>query len=176
MKKIAGLFILVLLVIITWSFMASPKENKVHWLTIAEAQKAYKNDPKPILIDVYTSWCGWCKVMDKDTYSSDSVANYINQHYYAVRLDAEIKDTIEWRGQRFGYKAEYKANEFAAYLLNGQMSYPTTVFFADINTQPAALAGYLKPANFEAPLKYFGYGVYKTQTFVDYMKTFSAKW
>ncbi|HTB53303.1 MAG TPA: DUF255 domain-containing protein [Ferruginibacter sp.] len=175
MKKIAPVFILVLSVIISVSFISSPKES-VHWLTIAEAQKAYQNNPKPILVDVYTSWCYWCKVMDKETYSKDSVASYINQHYYAVRIDAETKDSIEWRGKKFGYKPEYKANEFAAYLLNGQMSFPTTVFIADINAQPAALPGYLKPAEFEPPLKYFGDGVYKTQPFVDYMKIFSAKW
>ncbi|HTC00099.1 MAG TPA: DUF255 domain-containing protein [Ferruginibacter sp.] len=176
MKKIVDLFLLVSIVLIAGAFIAPPQESKVHWISIVEAQEAYKNDPRPILIDVYTSWCGWCKVMDKETYTKDSVANYINEHYYAVRLDAETKDSIEWRGKKFGYKSEYKANEFAAYLLSGQMSFPTTVFIADINAQPAALAGYLKPAEFEPPLTFFGTGAYKTQTFVDYMKTFSAKW
>ena len=176
MKKIAGLFILALIVLITGSFIASPKENSVHWLTVEQAQAAYQNNPKPFLIDIYTSWCYWCKVMDKQTYSTDSVANYINEHYYAVRIDAETKDSIEWRGKKFGYKTEYKANEFAAVMLNGQMSFPTTIFIADINAQPAALPGYLKPSEFEPPLTYFGSGAYKTQSFVDYAKTFSAKW
>jgi thioredoxin-related protein len=176
MKKIAGLFLLISMVLIAGAFITPPQESKVHWISIAEAQKAYKNEPRPILIDVYTSWCGWCKVMDKETYTKDSVADYINQHYYAVRLDAETKDSIEWRGRKFGYKPEYKANEFAVYLLNGQMSFPTVVFLADITSQPAPLPGYQTPAQFEPPLTFFGSGAYKTQNFVDYMKTFSAKW
>jgi uncharacterized protein YyaL (SSP411 family) len=176
MKKITCYIILVLTVIIAGSFMVSPTENKVHWLTVAEAQAAYQNNPKPFLIDVYTSWCTWCKVMEKETYTNDSVINYINANYYAVRLDAETKDSIEWRGYKFGYKPEYKANGFAAYLLNGQMSFPTTVFIANITAQPAPLAGYLKPSELEPPLTFFGSGAYKTLPFVDYMKTFSAKW
>src|ERR1700757_1112172 len=102
MKKIAGLFIIVVTVLATWSFVASPKENSVHWLTVAEAQKAYQQNPKPILIDVYTGWCYWCKVMEKETYSKDSVADYINEHYYAIRLDAETKDSIIWKGTHYG--------------------------------------------------------------------------
>jgi thioredoxin-related protein len=176
MKKIGFLFILALIVITSGSFIKAPKEASVHWLTFEEAQIAYKNNPKPFLIDVYTSWCTWCKTMEKETYSKDSVANYINEHYYAIRLDAETKDTIVWRGTKFGFKPEYRANEFAAYLLNGQMSFPTTVFLSDITAQPAALPGYMKPNEFEPPLKYFGEGVYKTEPFTEYMKTFSAKW
>jgi thioredoxin-related protein len=176
MKKITGYIIAALIVLIFGSFMSVPKENSVHWLTVAEAQAAYQTNPKPFLIDVYTGWCYWCKVMEKETYSKDSVINYINEHYYAIRLDAETKDSIEWRGYKFGYKPEYKANGFAAYLLNGQMSFPTTVFITDITAQPAPLAGYQKPAELEPPLTFFGSGAYKTQTFVDYMKTFSAKW
>jgi uncharacterized protein YyaL (SSP411 family) len=176
MKKITGYIIAALIVLISGSFICAPKENSVHWLTVAEAQAAYQTNPKPFLIDVYTGWCYWCKVMEKETYSKDSVINYINEHYYAIRLDAETKDSIEWRGYKFGYKPEYKANGFAAYLLNGQMSFPTTVFITDITAQPAALAGYQKPAELEPPLTFFGSGAYKTLTFVDYMKTFSAKW
>jgi thioredoxin-related protein len=176
MKKIVGLFILVSFVIMAGAFIAPPQESKVHWLTVEEAQKAYQKEPKPFFIDIYTSWCSWCKVMDKETYTKDSVANYINEHYYAIRLDAETKDSIEWRGRKFGYKPEFRANEFAVYLLNGQMRFPTVVFITDITAQPAALPGYQKPAELEPPLTFFGSGAYKTENFVDYNKTFSAKW
>jgi uncharacterized protein YyaL (SSP411 family) len=176
MKKIAGLFLLVLIVMMSGAFIASPKENSVHWLTVAEVQIAYKKEPRPILVDVNTTWCYWCKVMEKETYSKDSVANYINSHYYAVKFDAETKDSVLWLGKKFDYEPQYKVNSFAAFLLNGQMSFPTTVFLSTIDAQPAPLPGYLKPAEFEPPVKYFGSGAYKTQSFVDYSKGFSAKW
>ncbi|HMS53720.1 MAG TPA: DUF255 domain-containing protein, partial [Chitinophagales bacterium] len=70
-------------------------ENKeVKWLTITEAEKAAKKKPKKIMIDVYTDWCGWCKKMDASTFKNPVVANYINQNYYAVKLNAERADSI----------------------------------------------------------------------------------
>ena len=114
--------------------------------------------------------------MDRETYDKESVVNYINEHYYAVKLNAESKDSLEWDGKKYGYKAEYRANELAVYLLYGQMSYPTTVFLPTLNAQPAPLAGFLKPKEIESPLKFFGDGVYKEKTFQEYMKTFSNSW
>ena len=139
-------------------------------------QLAYKKKPKPIIVDVYTSWCGWCKVMDKETYSNDQVAACINEKYYAVRIDAETKESLEWNGKKYGYVSQYKVNELAAYFLNGQMSYPTTVFFSSLEGNPAPLAGYLKPKEIESPLKFFGDGVYNTKNFPDYLKGFTASW
>lgn len=175
MQKVAAFAISLAIIICIISFAPKNKE-KVQWLTVAELKTAYAKKPKPILVDVYTSWCGWCKVMDRETYAKDEVAAYINQYYYAVKLDAESKENFEWNGKQYGYKKEYKSNELAVYLLYGQMSYPTTVFLSAINAQPAPLAGYLKPKELEPPLKFFGDGAYKTKNFPEFMKEFTPSW
>lgn len=175
MQKVTNIIIAFVVFVSATSFVI-PSKEKINWLTLAELKEAYNKNPKPILVDVYTSWCGWCKVMDKETYSKEQVAAYINEHYYAVRLDAETKDTLEWNGKIYGYKPEYKANELAVYLMYGQMSFPTTVFLSAIDAQPAPLPGYMKPKELESPLKFFGEGAYKTSTFPEYMKTFAGKW
>ena len=172
MKKVNIFFITFLVAIVFISFKIMDNE-KVHWISMVEMQMAYKKKPKPIIVDVYTSWCGWCKVMDKETYSNDQVAAYINDKYYAVKLDAEGKDPIEWNGKKYGYIQQHKVNELAAYFLNGQMGYPTTVFFSSLDASPAPLAGYLKPNEIESPLKYFGDGVFKTKPYPEYMNSFS---
>jgi uncharacterized protein YyaL (SSP411 family) len=175
MQKVMRVFMSFILLFGLASFQTQKKE-KIQWLTIAEMQAAYKKEPRPILLDMYTSWCGWCKVMDKETYSNSKVAAYINEKYYAVKFDAESKETVEWNGKTYSYNAANKVNDLAAYLMYGQMSYPTTIFLSSITAQPAPLAGYLKPKELESPLKFFGDGVYKTKNFPEYMKSFSASW
>lgn len=175
MQKVAVSFIAFITFISILSFSIKKKE-KVQWLTVAELQVAYAKNPKPILVDVYTSWCGWCKVMDKETYAKDDVANYINEKYYAVKLDAESKESFEWNGKKYEYKSEYKSNELAVFLLYGQMSYPSTVFLSALDAQPAPMAGYLKPKELEAPLKFFGDGAYKTKNYPEFMNGFKPSW
>jgi thioredoxin-related protein len=175
MKKVTKFIICMVLLSTAFSFIR-PKKEKINWLSVAELKLAYNNAPKPILVDVYTDWCGWCKVMDRETYEKESVVNYINEHYYAVKLNAESKDSLEWGDKKYGYNQENKSNELAVYLLYGQMSFPTTVFLPAINAQPAPLAGFLKPKELESPLKFFGDGEYKTKTFQEFMKTFNNTW
>src|SRR6187402_1357799 len=175
MQKVTLFFVSVLIVLGMTSFKVS-KTEKIKWLTIEQMQAAYKTAPRPILIDVYTSWCGWCKVMDKETYDNPKVATYINAKYYAVKFDAESRDSVDWNGKKYGYNAANRANDLAIHLMYGQMSYPTTIFLSALSAQPAPLAGYLKPKELESPLKFFGDGVYKTKNFPEFMKGFKASW
>lgn len=152
------------------------KKEKIKWISLGELQIAYAKNPKPIIIDVYTSWCGWCKVMDKETYSNDKVADYINEHYYAVKFNAESTESVTLGNKKYDFNPAYNANDLAVYLLSGRMGYPTTVLMASLDAQPAPLSGYLKPSELEPPVKYFGEGAYKKQDFPDFMKAFEGTW
>jgi thioredoxin-related protein len=175
MQKVKYFFLLITLATFLFSFKPH-KKVKVKWLSLAELSVAYSKNPKPIIIDVYTNWCGWCKVMDKETYGNEKVATYINENYYAVKFNAEAKDSVILGTKKYGFNPAYNANDLAVFLLLGHMGYPTTVLLASIDAQPAPLSGFLKPSELEPPLKFFGEGVYKDKKFPDYMKEFTAKW
>lgn len=143
-------------------------DEKLTWLSFEQAVELQAKVPKKIIIDVYTDWCGWCKKMDKYTYTNDSVIKQINANYYLVKLNAEQKEDIKFKDKTFSFKPEYKSHELAVSLLNGQMSYPTTVFLdEDINIL-TVVPGYLTPKDLNPILKYFGENIYKTMNWKEY--------
>ena len=176
MQKVKLLFLYAGLIMLCSAQKPAADPAKVQWITLDEATANLLKDKRPVLIDLYTDWCGWCKVMDKETYGNNAVASYINENYYAVKFNAESKDSAELGGKKYGYNPSYKANDLAVYLLLGRMGYPSTVLLSSLDAQPAPLSGFLNPSELEAPLKFFGDGTYKNQNFPDFMKSFITKW
>lgn len=154
------------------------KDNKkeINWLTWDEVQVEMKKEPKFVWVDVYTNWCGWCKHMDKTTFSNPEVIDYMNKHFYAVKFDAESTAEIRFMGQMYGFDPTIKAHKLAAMLMNGSMSYPTSILMAQNFQSPSAIPGYLKVDQIELYLRFFGDGHYKKESFVDYQKSFSPQW
>jgi len=154
----------------------SAEENKIHWMNLDEVQAAMKKEPRKVLIDVYTGWCGWCKRMDATTYESPDVIKYINQNFYAVKLDAERKDSVRFMGKMYGYSAGEKVNGVAVDLLHGQMSYPSTVFMEKGFQMITNVPGYHNVADWEKILKYLAEDKYKTVKWDEYEKEFKTSW
>lgn len=152
-------------------------ESPVNWMSFEEAVEKSKTEKKKIFIDVYTDWCGWCKVMDKNTFSQEDIAKYLNENYYPVKLDAEQKEDIEFRGQTFKYVPSGRRgyHQLAAALLNNKLSYPTVVFLDEEFNMIQPLAGYQKPEQFEPIIKFIGGDHYKTTKWEEWMKDFDSQ-
>jgi thioredoxin-related protein len=175
MRNVFSFIFLAVIVSFSLSF-APPDKEKINWISMQQLNDAYAKNPKPVLIDIYTSWCGWCKEMDRTTYKNDKLAAYVNQHYYAVKFDAESRELITFNNKEYKYNAQYKTNELAIFLTGGQLSYPTTVFMSGTNAQPAPIPGYMKPKEMEGPIKYFGEKADATETYVVFNKKLHTEW
>src|ERR1700724_2633802 len=55
---------------------------------------------RPILLDVGAVWCPWCNLMDRDTYTNAAAADYINQHFVAVKVDFDASPKLVAQLQR----------------------------------------------------------------------------
>jgi len=183
MKKLGFLVLVVLLA----SFKPIDKDTsgKINWVTIEEAIELQKTSPKKIIMDVYTNWCGPCKMLDKNTFGNEDVANYINEHFYAVKFNGEGNESVTYKDKTFGnpnYDAakanrRNSAHEFTRVLK--VRAYPTMVFFDEEANFITPVTGYLKPRQLELYLKLFQSDKYKEMTtqeqFNEYYKSFKAE-
>lgn len=154
---------------------------KIEWLTWEQAVEKSKTEKRKIFVDVYTDWCGWCKVMDKNTFTDASVAGIMGEKFYAVKFDAEQTADVVFNNHTFKYienpNGGRGVHELAAALLNNQLSYPNFVFLDEqfriipLIQGYQSLPGYRKPEEFHIFLDYVGNDVYKKMRIDQYQTT-----
>lgn len=129
--------------------------SAIKWYDIEKAFELNKKNPRPIIIDVYTDWCSWCKFMMKTTFANNGIANYINNHFYPVRFNAETMDTIEFQGKKYYNRnvGHHPTHDLANFLLEGRISYPSIVYF-DRSGKKIIDPGYKEPKDIEPVLVY----------------------
>ncbi|TLV00216.1 thioredoxin family protein [Dyadobacter luticola] len=174
-----------LLILVTFTVSTGFKSDsaerpaeQIQWMSIEEAYAKIQKEPRKVLIDLYTDWCGWCKVMDRETFKDKAVIDYVNKKYYAVKLDAEQKEAIKLGNQNFKYLAQggRGINEIALALTNNQPSYPTTVFLDDQFNMIQPLPGYLKAKEFHQIITFIGEDYHKKEAFETYKaKTYTER-
>ena len=147
----------------------------VKWLTLKEAQQKNKETPKPMIIDIYTDWCGWCKHMMKTTYSNPGIAEYINTHFYPVKFDAETKDTIEYNGKIYKPLSPQPKtpHELAVKFLGERLSYPSTMFITNNYNFNMLSQGYLEDKKLEPFLVFMVENAWQTTQFEEFNKHFN---
>jgi thioredoxin-related protein len=158
----------------------------INWLTVEEAEAQAKKVPKPLMIDVYTSWCGPCKMLDAKTFSDPRLAEYVNKHFYPVKFNAESGTPVTFKGHKLE-NPDFNASStggrngthqltYAIANVEGRIAYPTVVYLdSDLNVL-APVQGYLTPEQMEPILSYFGEAHYKTKDYQTFMGGFKGKW
>ncbi|MDR0728815.1 MAG: DUF255 domain-containing protein [Prevotellaceae bacterium] len=149
---------------------ATPVTAPVKWYSIDEVLELTSKNPKKIFIDVYTDWCGWCKVMDRNTFTDPRVAAYLTAHFYPVKFNAEQKTPVTFGDKTFNFVSEYRANELAVALLQGRMSYPTTVYMNASGQLLSVVPGYQQADGILQILVFFAEDYYTKLSWEDFSK------
>ncbi|MCU0458768.1 MAG: DUF255 domain-containing protein [Bacteroidales bacterium] len=168
--------LIIVLLLSVPAIFVSAQENAVKWYSIEEAVAMAKTNPRPIFVDAYTDWCGWCKKLDKDTFSNPVIAEILNTKYYAVKFDAEGKEPVTFQGRKFVNDGSLgKTHQLAYALLQGKLGYPTVVFLTANSELITPVSGYKTPVQIEPMLHYFAGTSWQKQGYEDFLKTFQGK-
>lgn len=159
--------------------------QEINWMSLKDVAEAQKTNPKNVLIDVYTNWCGPCKLMDKNTFSNPDIIRIINKNYYAVKFNAEGNETVKFMNKVFtnpnfdSTKTQRRnsSHQFTQFL--GVNAYPSTLFFDSEMNYLTPVRGYLNPKQIEIYLLLFkddSYKDVKSQSdFDNFIKNFKSQ-
>ncbi len=151
-----------LLLAVTVTAGEQEAKDEIAWKTIGEAMAEGASMKKMVLLDVYTDWCGWCKRMDKATYSDPAVREYMASKFVAGKMNPDKEGKITFKGKEMSYR------EFSRSL--GISGYPATAFFTEEGEVLTVVAGYFGPEDFLKLLTFLGEGHYKTTEWENYKK------
>lgn len=157
---------------------------QVNWMTFEEAEEALKKEPRKLLIDVYTLWCGPCKMMEAQTFNNPKIAEYINKNFYAVKFNAEGADPVKFKGQTFentnyqeGKRGRNSTHQLAYAIagVNGRLSYPTIVYMDEDLNIISPVPGFMRPPQIEPLLHFIVEEAYENIEYEEYRNNFESK-
>jgi len=145
MKKLSVILFFALF-IITNSFKTA---EEIKWLDFNTGYKLAVKKKKIMMVDVYTDWCGWCKVMDRETYAKSEIAALINQNFVPIKFNPETPNVVyTFEGK------EYNGKGLRDAISNSQIrGYPATMFINTKNKKSSLVSGYLNPQEFKVTVE-----------------------
>lgn len=154
-----------LLIVLAMAGISVQAQEKIQWLTLSEAIDLNRTEPRKFMVDVYTDWCGWCKRMDATTFSDEEIARYVNEHFYAVKFNAEMKQSVTLGDRTYHFVDQGRRgyHEIAAILTKGRLSYPTIVYLDEELRHLKVEPGYKTPEQLSERLIYIKEEQYRSQ-------------
>lgn len=143
----------------------SKTAEKVQWLSFDAAAAKAQKENKHLIVDIYTSWCGWCKVMDRQTYGNTEVAAFLSANFALAKVNGESASTLTWQGKTLTER------EFAKTV--GVTGYPSTFFMKPNADMLGGVPGYIKTPDMLIYAKYVSTRYYekgKLQEFADSLR------
>ena len=137
---------------------ALDKIAELQWHTIEDLKDLQKKSPKLVIVDVYTDWCRWCKVMDKQTFTDPALIKHLSSNYHMVKFNAENKSSLTFKGKTYDFVQSGRRgyNELAAELCQGRLSYPSFVVLDRDLNRMGIVSGFKQAPKFREALDQIG--------------------
>ncbi|MDZ7267116.1 MAG: thioredoxin fold domain-containing protein [candidate division KSB1 bacterium] len=137
------------------------KQNGLTWLEFEQAMATAKKERRLLVVDFYTDWCGWCKVMERDTYGNAEVIKYARARLVLSKVNAESSALTRYKDQSLTYR------QLA--LAFGVRGYPATIFISPEGEFLTLVSGFIPPDQFLPMLEFLAEGHYKNMKYEDFL-------
>jgi len=147
--KIIFVMLLVFTVFFSCTGIAG-EEGDVDWYSYKDGMEALESGDKTGFLHFYTDWCGYCKKIDDETFSSKNISDYLNDNFIPIKVDAEAERDVA---------GQYGANQF-----------PLNIFLSADAEVIAGRPGFIPPDQMIDILKYIHTESFESMSFMDFLE------
>ena len=77
-------------------YLLQHADNPVDWYPWSEKPfELAKKYNKPVFLSIGYSSCHWWHVMEKESFSDKTIAEYMNEHFISIKVDREERPDID---------------------------------------------------------------------------------
>jgi len=123
--------------------------GRVQWIDYNKGLAKAKTEKKPILLNFFANWCGYCVKMEKETFSDRTVANFLNDTFVPIRVNSDKEPRIS--------------------AMYGVRGLPYFWFLTDKGERIASIPGFIPASMFINYLRYIQTSSYQKMDFNQFM-------
>lgn len=137
-------------------------DTSLVWYKYDEGLAKAKKEKKHVVVHFYTTWCGWCKRMDKQTFADQQVRKVLNEDYVSIRVNGQSGEKVDLDGK--------DATERQVAGMYGVRAYPITWFLKPSGERIAPKSGYCSAEEFLYILNWVKDDLYEKMSFQEFVE------
>jgi thioredoxin-related protein len=141
---------------------STKKDNSLVWYKYDEGLAKAKKENKHAMVHFYTTWCGWCKRMDRNTFGNEDVKEILSESYVSIRVNGQSGSKVKVDGKEMSESQVTRGYKVSAY--------PVTWFLKPSGDPIAPRKGYVDPNEFSYILNWVKADLYDSLTFGEFVE------